>query len=317
MYHMKKLLLLIVCLLNLTCLCGQTFREWTLNEALQSSQFTLYSGVYREPWPHFSPWHLKKVKALDNACLRVTYDVGLVVDTLGVRKYAKDRAVVLVGERIIHSFGYYFWCQSMQNTVSIDEAIEYGRPMDYKDIINWFVYRDLKEKRVANYHAIPLKKDYAIVYEEGQPTFNWEIRDETLQILGYLCQKAETSYAGRNWTVWFCPEIPVDCGLWKFAGLPGLIMKAEDEELYYSFSCIGIERTEESIDIPIGITLQRLKRDVFRRVEREHYSSPIQNSDREKGYMIGSHIGRNNGANDYSIFTPDNYMHPYFPMEVE
>lgn len=290
-----------------------------MNEALQSGQFTLYSGVYREPWPHFSIWHLKKVKALDNAFLRVTYDVELVVDTLGVRKYAKDRVVVLVGERIIHSFGYYFWCQSMQSTVSNDEAIDYKRPMDYKDIINWFVYRDLKEKRASNYHALPLKKDYAIVYEEAQPKFNWEIRDETLQIFGYLCQKAETSYAGRNWTVWFCPEIPIDCGLWKFAGLPGLIMKAEDDELYYSFSCIGIERTEESIDLPIGITRQRLKRDVFRRVEREHYSSPIQNSDREKGYMIGSHIGvgGNNGANAYSVFTPENYMHPYFPMEVE
>ena len=41
----------------------------------------------------------------------------------------------------------------MQSTVSNDEAIDYKRPMDYKDIINWFVYRDLKEKRASNYHA--------------------------------------------------------------------------------------------------------------------------------------------------------------------
>ena len=304
--------------LNTGHLYGQTFREWTLSDALESKLYTLYEGVYRESWPFFFVWHLNKVKALDKALLKATYDIDAVVDTLYMRKQAKDRVVVLAGNNILHSFGHGFWSSSMQNTVGGPEAYKYNLPKGYKDILNWFVYRDLRKKSISNYHALPLKKDYAIMYEEEQPAFNWEITDETISILGYACQKAETHYRGRNWTVWFCPEIPVDGGLWKFSGLPGLIMKAEDNEHFYSFSCVGLERTDENINLPTGITVRKLNRDKFRRVERQHYMSPLQNSDREMGYMIGSHLSaKEDNGTELLLFTPENYMHPYFPMERE
>ncbi|MDE5969330.1 MAG: GLPGLI family protein [Muribaculaceae bacterium] len=50
----------------------------------------------------------------------------------------------------------------------------------------------------------------------------WEIADETRDILGYQCFKATTDYRGRQWTAWFTPKIPMQDGPWKFCGLPVL-----------------------------------------------------------------------------------------------
>ena len=314
---MKKTFLTVLLLcLTLGVSGQQKFREWTYSEALSSKSYTLYEGVYREPWPMFMPWHLDKLKKLDKGRLKIQYDAEVIIDTLGGRQYARDRVAVLAGEQIIHSYGYCFWLHSMENTVPETEIHKYRPLKGYKDIINWFVYRDLRGKRIENYHALPLMTDFAILYEEEQPAFRWAIQDDMDIILGYTCQKAETVYAGREWTVWFTPEIPIDCGLWKFSGLPGLILKAQDSEGFYSFTCVGVEKTEDEITRPAGIKVQRLKREAFRRVEREHYLSPIQNSDRKNGYLIGSHLGDyENNETARMLFTADNYTHPYFPIE--
>jgi len=56
----------------------------------------------------------------------------------------------------------------------------------------------------------------------------WEIVDETKEISGYNCQKALTTFRGRDYITWFTPDIPLQAGPWKLQGLPGLILYAED-----------------------------------------------------------------------------------------
>ena len=77
-----------------------------------------------------------------------------------------------------------------------------------------------------------------IEYEEPAAKFAWELLPETDSVGGYLCQKAETEYKGRNYEAWFCPEIPIDAGPYKFRGLPGLILKVEDKAGDYSWTFI-------------------------------------------------------------------------------
>ena len=62
---------------------------------------------------------------------------------------------------------------------------------------------------------------------------NWEIRPEFSTIIGYHVQKAVTSFGGRKWIAWFCAEIPIPDGPYKFRGLPGLILKIEDSQNYH------------------------------------------------------------------------------------
>ena len=57
-------------------------------------------------------------------------------------------------------------------------------------------------------------------------------------------------FRGREWTVFYTEDIPLMDGPWKFHGLPGLIMKASDENGHYTFECIGIK---SQADRPITI----------------------------------------------------------------
>lgn len=65
--------------------------------------------------------------------------------------------------------------------------------------------------------------------------FAWKIEPETMKIDKYNAQKATADFGGRKWTAWFTSEIPVSDGPYKFGGLPGLILKVEDEKGDYKF----------------------------------------------------------------------------------
>lgn len=66
-------------------------------------------------------------------------------------------------------------------------------------------------------------------YEEALPEFEWRVNDEISDtIIGYPCKTAECYFRGRHWKVWFSEELPMPYGPWKFHGLPGMILKAED-----------------------------------------------------------------------------------------
>lgn len=88
-------------------------------------------------------------------------------------------------------------------------------------------------------HTEKICQDW-FLYEEDMPTFEWELVDSLITVLGYECHGAKTIFRGREWTVFYTEEIPVMDGPWKLHGLPGLIMKAEDSDGHYSFECIGI-----------------------------------------------------------------------------
>lgn len=74
-----------------------------------------------------------------------------------------------------------------------------------------------------------------------QKKLDWKIFPEKKNILGYSTQKATTTLYKRKWTVWFTTDIPVQDGPYLFQGLPGLIIKAEDDQRSISFNLIGIQ----------------------------------------------------------------------------
>lgn len=66
--------------------------------------------------------------------------------------------------------------------------------------------------------------------------YNWKIySSDTSTIAGYHCQRATTTFAGRNYEAWFTRELPLSDGPYRFAGLPGLIVKISDSQQRYSF----------------------------------------------------------------------------------
>lgn len=77
----------------------------------------------------------------------------------------------------------------------------------------------------------------------------WKIENETQLILKQKCQKAYCNFKGRNYTAWFANSIPIAMGPWLFNGLPGLILKVEDDKKQFYFECIELNTTSQSTSV--------------------------------------------------------------------
>lgn len=76
---------------------------------------------------------------------------------------------------------------------------------------------------------------------EEKRNFDWKILAEKQTVGAFTVQKATTTFAGRKWIAWFTTEIPLQEGPYKFHGLPGLIVKIEDETKSHQFELKGIK----------------------------------------------------------------------------
>lgn len=88
----------------------------------------------------------------------------------------------------------------------------------------------------------------AQVYSD-QVDIDWQITSETIELLGYPCQKATCRFRGRNYVAWFTTQVPLNNGPWKFSGLPGLILKVRDSQGDYIFTAKQVSRLKEPTQI--------------------------------------------------------------------
>ena len=71
--------------------------------------------------------------------------------------------------------------------------------------------------------------DFNYVQKFELNVFNWVFQTETKEIQGLKCQKATLSINGNpEWSVWFCPDIPLQAGISNILDLPGLVVEAEN-----------------------------------------------------------------------------------------
>jgi len=77
-----------------------------------------------------------------------------------------------------------------------------------------------------------------VSYKDEKP-FEWKILGDKAKIGEYNAQKATATFGGRNWIAWFTTDVPFQDGPYKFRGLPGLIVKVEDDAKNYSWELKG------------------------------------------------------------------------------
>jgi GLPGLI family protein len=95
----------------------------------------------------------------------------------------------------------------------------------------YFIVKNIPEQKTFYYDRVAGKQIY---YQEDRP-LKWEISNTNEKQNGYVTQKAVVDFGGRVWTAWFAKDIPVSDGPYKFSGLPGLIVKLEDDKGDYKF----------------------------------------------------------------------------------
>ena len=157
-----------------------------------------------------------------------------VTDTI-LKKSRSLQNVVLIGDSHIK---YMSWgvilADSAWSSIPLSERMPETEAVKKR----WFQVSS-KFKTNSDYIIIDInnkslydKKFYSATsyyYEEPLPEFEWRVNDEISDtIIGYPCKTAECFFRGRHWKVWFSEDLPMPYGPWKFHGLPGMILKAED-----------------------------------------------------------------------------------------
>jgi GLPGLI family protein len=87
----------------------------------------------------------------------------------------------------------------------------------------------------------PLVMDTYLI-DDVMPAIDWKISSDAQTFGGLHCQKATGHFKGRDYTAWFCPDMPLHVGPWKLNGLPGVIVQAYDAKKDVQFMFDGVEK---------------------------------------------------------------------------
>ena len=189
---------------------------------------------------------------LDTAFLRVSYRMtfrdalfystsepgGLDDHVFTENEILSDTRIVEFGDRVRKDYSQTLEAREILNREMIERG-EMPRNLGSSSIypIELFISGDKCRINRRTLMTGPI-----LQYESGSTPMQWSLTGEAEQVGDYRCQKAVTTFGGREWTAWFCPDIPVDGGPYKFRGLPGLILKVEDTGKHFSWTMTGIEK---------------------------------------------------------------------------
>ncbi|MBQ0021218.1 MAG: GLPGLI family protein [Bacteroidales bacterium] len=126
-----------------------------------------------------------------------------------------------------------------------------------------------KRNELTQHDVVPFNR-----FETTAPAdIRWTLHTETDRVCGMPCQRATATYGGREWTAWFCSEIPSSAGPWRLCGLPGLILRAEADGVH-SFTCSRLDFVREPILYTPAEDAVKAKHQRFVKFRNQKMSNP-------------------------------------------
>jgi len=179
---------------------------------------------------------------------RFSYEYKFVVDSL-----EKDKVITEIMLLNVFSKGSQFYSKAVADSDStmnaeIQKQISSGtNHINMKGVARNRKVRHQVEKIYPEYKMNYFVKfggeEYMVEEIRKQ---DWKISPDKEKIGNFMTQKATCTYAGRNWTAWFTTEIPIQDGPYKFHGLPGLIIKMEDQSKTHSYELKGVQKMDDN-----------------------------------------------------------------------
>lgn len=203
-----------------------------------------YSPIPRSDW--------KEMTTIDSAYLRISYEMtfrdallyytsnpdALKDHIFTEDEMITDNRIVEIGMKCRKDYSYILETAEHENKKLTEKGILPNAGCPPVRPFEMLIYES--GEIAVSYRTLmhgPILK-----YNDICEPMEWSLTGETERIVNYQCQKAVTSFGGREWMAWFCPDIPLDGGPYKFCGLPGLILKVEDSEKHFSWTMTGIEK---------------------------------------------------------------------------
>jgi len=216
---------------------------------------------------------LVQAQAIDTAFFQCRYKLSYINDSLSLRKQT-DEMRLLIGEQYTLFSSYINYTADSLTKANPAEYEPQMNEVDGRMRISAAKTRLKKSDNIETYiiqrhsgdvHCLGMVTPRYYEYMEERSLPAWEMDSDTEEILGYICQKAQARYGGRDWTVWFTSDIPIGEGPWLLRGLPGLILKAHDAEQQYVFECISLGQLHSAQTIETDILKQ------YRSTTKEDY----------------------------------------------
>lgn len=119
------------------------------------------------------------------------------------------------------------------------------------------IYKDHRARKIL-FRTFCYKRELGshCVVEDTLGAIEWQIDPSAHKRFGvYECLKATGHFRGRDYEVWFTPDISISSGPYKLGGLPGLILEAHSTDGMVHFHFQSLELSPEisgSIQKPEG-----------------------------------------------------------------
>lgn len=168
-----------------------------------------------------------------------------------------------------------FYGKDLATTDSLNK--KFGMNSSYTDMTGQVVKRKINSFENENF--INIKNGYYSFKTTDK--INWTISNETKKAENYTLQKAITQFGGRNWTAWFCKDIPFNEGPFKLRGLPGLIFELSDDKRNFIYNLVksqelpGIFATEDFLESNFGNKAIPINEKQKHKLIMEFYNDPF------------------------------------------
>lgn len=249
------------------------------------------------------PFNSSKYAVIDSSIVVVIYNHIYPREGVEERKYPEDIMELQIGSNATKFFSQNLHRWDTRNTSGMKIRTDFNA---------YEIFTGYPEGHVTEVNRLPYsdnQENYAYYYEEKTPDLQWELEPGEMEILGYACNRAKIDFRGRVWTVWYAPEIPIKEGPWKLRGLPGLILKAEDDSGEFVFEAIGISEDRKSINW-YDWNYTKVTRGKWRKFEKSIYDDPLFYMTKgEKDFFVINMITNTNYDDSWSI--------PYNPIELK
>jgi GLPGLI family protein len=119
-------------------------------------------------------------------------------------------------------------------------VMRFGGPGDGGVLVSNYSSGQLLEQRTL--------ADVQYAINDSIRSLPWKLTTDTLSILGHLCKKAAATSL-RNKTpivAWYCEDIPAPIGPDRFGGLPGAILKLDDNNGSTVFTATRLSPTADT-----------------------------------------------------------------------
>ena len=175
---------------------------------------------------------VKKSEPIDELVFRAQYELKMVEDTTKTDCQPNSETMMLeVGKKCSQFYSYTTYLRDSTliadyaNKVSQDILQQHAKAYG-NGRITYRIYKNYPTGKVTTLDRLATS-NFRCEEKNEKPV--WTLLPDTATILTYHCRKATCHFRGRSYMAWFTMEIPVSEGPWKLCGLPGLIIKAEDD----------------------------------------------------------------------------------------